>query len=361
LALKLIKVGYVPYSRNLAHPGDRRRLGFWADRVGSELEIDAPLSSDILILSSNANLMNWIDKSKIPVILDFIDGYLGENPNFLRDFLRNIIRTFKGTSSLRWITYTNHLKEACKRSNAVIVASVEQKIFVEKYNKNVFIILDNHSEVLVGHKPESNKAQLLPERGSQNRIFWEGFGYTLKHFKVVSDALDIFLLDHDMILTLVTVPEFHRWGGYLGKVKTSDLVKKYFPNSWNRVEIIPWSIENLLDQAKLSRFAIIPIDSQDRFASIKSENKLLSMWMLGLPTVFSDIPSYRRVARITNELRNCIKSDDWKNGLASIYSDTHTNLQVSTDVQIFLAENHGELAILAKWSQAIEETSRMDR
>ena len=55
--------------------------------------------------------------------------------------------------------------------------------------------------------------------------------------------------------------------------------------------------------------SIIPIDSVDKFATLKSENKLLSMWSLGLPVLFSCIPSYSRVA---TEARKQVERFEWE-------------------------------------------------
>jgi len=75
-----LRVGYVPYSQDLQHPADRRRLAVWAAGRKTELNIADPSNSDILVLSSAANFGYWLKRVKQPVILDLVDGYLGENP-----------------------------------------------------------------------------------------------------------------------------------------------------------------------------------------------------------------------------------------------------------------------------------------
>jgi hypothetical protein len=122
---KLI-IGYVPYSADLSHPGDRRRIGTWSKACENELKLVDPTHSDLLVLSAGANFNYWLKRSKQPVILDLVDGYLGEEPIFIKDFGRNLIRSFKGKSSYSAITFTRALRDACRKADAVIVASSEQ-------------------------------------------------------------------------------------------------------------------------------------------------------------------------------------------------------------------------------------------
>ena len=349
----MTKVGYVGYSKDLQHPADRRRIASWADESEIELEITNPIESEVLILSNSANFSYWMKRAHQPIVLDLVDGYLGEYPSFVKDFLRNILRTLRGTSSFRWLTYTKHLQWACEHSDAVIVAGHEQRNEVLKYNSNVHVILDNFSEFDVPKIKEPGSRMNHQDPTSEKRIFWEGFGYTLKHFRILARELDSFLSENDFQMSLVTVLNFPRWGGYLGNVKTQSVVQELFPLSWQRIEIVPWSIENILKHTEISRFAIIPIDKRDKFASLKSENKLLSMWYLGIPTLFSNIPSYSRAAIACGESAFCIPNEDWADGLIRINLKTLANSRISTEVLAYIQESHTKKVLSDRWSAAI--------
>jgi hypothetical protein len=69
----------------------------------------------------------------------------------------------------------------------------------------------------------------------------------------------------------------------------------------------------LTNLASLTRgdFEFIHGDIRDKFAALKPENKLLSMWHLGLPVLFSDTPSYSRLASEANQENACIKEGEW--------------------------------------------------
>lgn len=337
-----LRVGYVPYSADLQHPGDRRRLLIWAEANHIKLETEKPLNSDLLILSNGANLNYWIKRTQKPVVLDLVDGYLGEKPNWARDFVRNIVRSINGKSNFQDITYTRALKKACKESKAVIVATPEQRESVLPFNKNVYVILDDHSELLQGIKRDVINSK---------EIFWEGFGYTLKHFKTISCELDEYLSKNQFALNLLTTESFARWGGYLGHVDTSKLVKKWFPNSFDKIRIVPWTLDNVKSYANKSEFAIIPIDTNDRFANLKPENKLLGLWTLGLQVIFSDTPAYKRVAMEAGLESACIDRNGWKEALENHQS--LLSLESSSLAINYLATFHTRDILIQKWEEAI--------
>ena len=348
-----MRVGYVPHSKDLQHPADRRRLHSWASEKKNTLNIINPLESDILVLSNAANFNYWIKRAKQPVILDLVDGYLGENPSFLKDLVRNIVRTNRGSSNLHWITYTNHIRQACVMSDAVIVASSEQRDLILDLNKNIFVIPDNHAEIDSAVMTSGATKSPALEQKIKNYIFWEGFGYTLKHFDFMAKELDQFLNEHNWGMYLVTNEVFPRWGGYIGKVQTKNLIKKKFPQSWSSIEIIPWSLQNLVEYASKSEFAIIPIDSSDKFGLMKSENKLLSMWHLKLATLASPIPSYARIAEEIEMQEMLIEPDNWYSSLSTYANDKLHYIKLRSSSSAYLKENHTNLILVEKWEQVL--------
>jgi hypothetical protein len=344
-------VGYVPYSVDLLHPADRRRLASWANKKEIGLNTSNPLESDVLVLSNAANFSYWIKRAKQPIILDLVDGYLGENPTFLRDAARNFIRSLQGLSSFHWVTYTRHLRHACKLSQGVIVASPEQRAHVLKWNSNVHVILDDHSEV------DCVNASVLENRktNSEAYIFWEGFGFTLKHFKFIALELDRFLDEFKWGMRMVTVEEFPRWGGFIGSVKTRKMIKSMFPKSWRAIEVTPWSLSNLAEKAKSSSFAIIPISPNDEFANLKSENKLLSMWHLKLPTLVSPTPSYKRVLMAAGIPQACVIEGDWYVELSKLANNLEHREELASSGNDYVLNHHTSDKLFEQWEIVIQQ------
>jgi hypothetical protein len=356
---KPLKVGYVPYSNDLDHPADRRRLAAWAVDNGVKLNVEHPLESDILVLSNAANFGHWLSKATQPVILDLVDGYIGENPSFIKDLARNFLRSLKGTSSLKWITYTRHLRAACEQCDAIIVASPEQREAILKYNSSIFVILDDHSELSPKHSSEVDLAASKSAVAPEKYMFWEGFGYTLKHFQLIAKELDSFLVRENWRLYVLTVPIFPRWGGFLGKVNSQALIRKWFPESWGRIEVVPWSLENVERFSSKSEVAIIPIDKNDKFGSLKSENKLLSMWQLGLPVLFSNIPAYSRVANASGQYSFCVDDEQWADAFDSLLEPRNLLGFEDEGRRLYLNQFHTHEILMNKWSSVIEKYARV--
>jgi len=352
--LQIINIGYVPYSFDLKHPADRRRLGSWAAAKEIELNLKTPLESDVLVLSNGANFGHWIKRSKQPVVLDLVDAYLGEKPSFAKDFLRNIVRSIRGTSDLHWITYSRHLKNACESADLVVVASEEQKELVYPFNKNVVVIQDDHFELDNEYKLRSDTETSSVEKSDKPHLFWEGYGYTLKHFQVISSELDRFLSESGWGMYLITVGTFPKWGGYLGKVSTQKEIRKYFPKSWKSIQVIPWTLSNLVTFATKSQLGVIPISAQDNFAVLKSENKLLSMWHLKLPVLFSDIPSYLRVAKTSDNLMGVVKQGEWHDKLLLLAADEELRERFRIQGEKYVASNHSHSGLVEKWDDAMQ-------
>jgi len=343
------KIGYVPYSPDLSHPGDRRRIGTWSESKGFKLQLDSPTESDLLVLSASANLNYWIRRSKQPVILDLVDGYLGEHPGLFKNFGRNLIRSFNGQSNYSSITFTRALKKACTDADAVIVASPEQAQQVHPYNSKVYIILDDHSELdRARFKRKSN----INSEDVKRYIFWEGFGYTIKHFKFVAPYLDKFMAESGYKLLILTNPIFARWGGYLGRVNAEKLIKNWFPLSADQIEIIPWSVEEVIRRACISDFAIIPVDTMDKFANLKPENKLISMWHLGLPTIFSSTQAYKRVSDDIGLSELCLDQNEWGKFLSNVNVASFSRTLIKTEK--YIDEAHTREILVEKWQSVFE-------
>jgi hypothetical protein len=344
-----LKIGYVPYSSDLSHPGDRRRIGAWSKTRKNDLQLDNPLESDLLVLSAVANFNFWINKSKQPVILDLVDGYLGEDPLFLKDLGRNLVRSFKGKSNYSAVTFTRALKNACRKADAVIVATPEQAKDVLPFNSCVYIILDDHSELDAARQERKVSG---PKEPSSKYIFWEGFGYTIKHFRFLAPSLDKFMSQSGHKLLILTNPNFARWGGYLGKINAEKLIKKWFPKSKSQIEVIPWSIDSVVRYALLSDFAIIPVDINDKFANLKPENKLLSMWHLGLPTLFSNTFAYKRVAAEVGVPEFCIDSVNWQSMFDNLEVDSLDN--ASGKIEEYINNTHTRDILVEKWQTVFD-------
>ncbi len=351
-----ISIGYVPYSEDLSHPADRRRVGVLSGLSRYKLVTESPLESKVLILSNAANFDFWLHRAKQPVILDLVDSYLGYREKLGIDVARNILRSIHGKSDLKWITYTRHLKYAIRKSSAVVVASPEQRHAILDLNPNVSVILDSHAELSASDIDRSGSS-FTKCFEHKYHLLWEGMATNLKHLGLLSDILEELLCESELGMYVVTSPHFFRWSDNYGLRETSVALEKLLPQSNAHVHLIPWSIANLSAAAADSKLGLIPISPFDQFATGKSENKLLSMWQLQLPTLHSPIPSYLRVAQSSEVNGSCGTSEEWREGiLKSIGGPTPPpkNLEKMNE---YLRFHHSLDSIREEWIKVISSVS----
>ena len=344
-------VTYFPYSQDLSHPGDRRRLKVWSDFFQNSINLGNPKKSDLLVLSGASALGKWVKNHPGPTVIDLVDGYISYDVPLFEDVARNTLRSILGKSSLNSFRYSNEVINAICRASAVVVASPEQAAHVRPFNENVHCILDDHSEL---------KSNVSSKRNSADRKFtviWEGLGHTLKHLSQIAESLERFFYKEDVRLIVLTSPYFYRWANKFGRIEVPKLLEKSFNRNSNSVEFLAWSVENLKSAARISDLAILPIDLTDPFAVSKPENKLLSFWTLGLPTLCSAIPSYKRVLSAIGQDDFLVDYEDWFDALVRIkrqiqYSKEQTITKLENQ-QNYLYEFHSREIIAEKWDRVL--------
>lgn len=338
------KIRYLGYSSDLSHPADRRRIVTLTKDKNYELVDSTASNYDVTILTLNAQLDKFFTQNeKKPILIELVDGYLADKGRLVKGIVRNMLHNSFSFSSLRDITYTRYLQRILHKADGVIVSSEEIKSQVKRFNKNTFVILDNHSEL----KPIEYE---LKSTG----ILWEGFGSNLKHLLKISSELDEFLHCNEINLHLVTQKSFRKYANRFFKVNTFDLIEDCFPKSANRVFIHEWTIENLRKAAEECRIAIIPISQDDPFALSKCENKLLSMWTLGLPTITSFTPSYSRVMTLSGQPQSIVNEMDWGVRLRTLWENQELLVDMRNRGQRYVGQTHVEHILLDKWREVLE-------
>jgi hypothetical protein len=78
-------------------------------------------------------------------------------------------------------------------------------------------------------------------------------------------------------------------------------------------ELFEWSIQNMLEAAKVSDWAIIPSDPNHPTKRYVSTNRLITAFAMGLPTAASLIPSYLPHATYFKDIDTSLAFKDWTN------------------------------------------------
>lgn len=343
--LKKIRIGYYPLSHDLSHPGDRRRLVFWANRRGIELHVNPNSKMDLVVVSEKSDMFKIHSNHKhTPIIYDLIDGYLVSEGN-IKDSVRASAKLLTGEISKFAMKYTDYVGRECELATTVLCSTVEQSQMIHKFNPNVHVILDSHEEfpVASGHMASTNGGSLL----------WEGMPFTLSAINQLKYSLHG--LD-ELRINIVTDLNYFRILGKYFPASTKDLIRKNLGEFEQRADLIQWSIPNLVESAKQSSLAILPIVLDDPIQLHKAENRLLIMWRLGLPCLASPTLAYSRVMKLVNSDLLCKTEDEWLEKITLLQSSSSLREETIQAGQQYLSDFHSPEIILSKWDRAIEET-----
>jgi len=339
-----IKIRYAGYSTDLSHPADRRRIGILLSDKNVEILPSSAQEFDLSILSSNSNYSKFFGQATSkPSYIDLVDGYLAPGQNVIGDAGRNILRSAFGKSDFASLKYTTHIKKALKKATGCIVPSEEIASQVAPFNDNIQIIADSHSEF---------KSTEYDDKS--NGILWHGFGTNLKHLLEIAPQLDSFLELNNFRLKVVTQLNFYRFGNRFVRINSVESLVKSFLKSFKQIDFLPWTKENLIEAASKSRFAIIPIAENDAFAMAKSENKLLEMWTLGIPTITSRTPSYKRVFHSINQSENCVENSQWSNALSELARDGIRLRNMRKIGMEYIRSCHTDEILISKWKEFLK-------
>ncbi len=337
--MKRLRIGLFPYSANLTHPADRRRIVSWARAKGHTLLVGESKDVDFILISEGVDFIGLSKTSGPPKIFDLIDGYLAKQ-DFHNDLIRGVTKSLIRQHHTFPRSYTSMIAETCRKVDLVICSSVEQKSTILPHNQNVHTILDNHSEFpLRPYQP--NKANSKP------LFFWEGTTHTLGGLEQLSEVLQNLTYKFS-IVTDTNHPSI------LGKYFNQD-VKNRLKKSLHghNFQFHPWSIQEVIARSSEAHLALVPVDLDSGIQRLKPENRLLIMFRLGVPCLTSAISSYKRVESILKTKVTCESPQDWNSAINHFLFDQELAAHQVAQGQKYLKEQHNEDLLFDKWDKAI--------
>lgn len=343
-----LRIGYWPLSDSMTATGDRRRLVFWAKDRGHAITSDFSKKVDVIVASEKTDFnADYFNLGNTPIILDLVDGYLSPQNDF-EDFARGLLKHMNGQIRGAIKPFSKHVRDFCIKSNAVVCSSIEQEQLIKLYNKNTHVILDSHDEI-----PFLPQRNLISGHSNSFRILWEGKPATIGGVNSISSALNELKKAYSLNFNFVTDESYFLISNTYIRGKTYDLLKKDLKQSIQQASIIPWSIENLVESAKMSSLAVIPLEISVPIQKMKPENRLLIMWRLGLPCLTADTPAYKRVSLQAGVDVICKESKQWVENIDRFLSDPKYAARQVTAGQNYLMESHSRAILLKKWDDAI--------
>ena len=296
-----IRIGYAPYHKDMMTPGDRRRFIFYANERKIKFDLADPLKIyDIVYLTYGCNLSVWIEYKKknpdVKFVFELIDSYLLENCSVLTIF-RGITRYLLGKERSLWFSYKVALRKMISIADVVVCSTHAQKINMFRFNNNIHISLDYFSNDITHHK-------ISLENSKKFKLVWEGQAYTVKNllllnsvFEKLGDKIELYIITDRTIKSPLKLFEKETIG-ILKRLKC-------------QYHLLDWDKSSFSENITNADLAIIPISSNNPMMWNKPENKLLLLWEIGIPTLTSDTPAYKRVMDIAGLEFCCRSSGEW--------------------------------------------------
>lgn len=346
--MKPLKIGYQSLSLDLSHPGDRRRIVFWAKNRGHEILVNETEDVDIIVISEKADF-NKFEKSnfKAPIVFDLIDGYLAPE-HFVTDFTRGATKVLASQLSGRPKKFTSFIKALCEKSDLVICSTPEQQITITAFARNVHVILDSHDEfpLLASSKEKDNYKKT-------KELLWEGMPYTLEGIRQLDKPLQKISNVTQIQLNILADLTYSKYLGKYFTVETQKIIINSLKRSHSISKLTPWTLRNIVEVATNTNLAVIPINLKSPLQFLKPENRLLIMWRLGLPCLTSASPAYTRVMTEAGIEGTCTTESDWEEMIRQLLSDREYAEKNLTLGQKYLTKFHSKEILLEKWDRAI--------
>ncbi|MEQ1591151.1 MAG: hypothetical protein ABL892_02065 [Thiobacillaceae bacterium] len=334
------RIGYVPYSNTLERPGDRRRFVAYAHARNLPFELAHPEERyDLVVLSEVADISIWCDYPHGKVVYDLIDSYLTIPRTNVKQWLRGAVWYALGRHRRLRLDHWAAIQDMCRRADAVVCTTKEQREDIQRYCPNVHIVLDVHSSVV--HDAKENYSC-----GETFNLVWEGLPSNITQLKQIREVLRDINKHRPLVLNIVTDPDQPRLLGRFGRVQSLDLAREVFDS----VRLHPWDEATCSEFIRNCDLAVIPIDLSDPFVTGKPENKLLLLWRIGMPVVVSATPAYQRAMRdVGLESLACRDQREWLTALERVIGDESMRREAGTRGRDFAETHFSKGLMLARW------------
>ena len=339
---RTLNAGYAPLSADFSQPGDRRRFCRYALRRGVPFETADPSKAyDVVVVTEGADLSVWCEYSGGKVIFDFVDPYLAVPRTDVKGLLRGLAKFVAGESRRLRLDHWKALQDMCRRADAVICSTEEQRRNVLPFCRNARVILDIHA--MYGARKTTYAA------GDVFHFVWEGLPHNVAFFEEIGDVLRGLASRHRIALHLVTALRYRQYADKFGSRRTEDLARR-LPVP---VLLYAWNERTCPPILAAGDLALIPVPLDDPFAAGRPENKLLLLWRMGVPAVVSATPAYSRAMVGAGLPMACRDEGEWREALEKYVWDEGARREAGRRGRAFVEANHGEELVLAQWDELL--------
>lgn len=340
--LRGMRIGYVAASAGLDRPMDRRRFCYYARRRGIRFELARPGETyDVVVVTASGDISAWsgYGRGRAKIIYEQLDAYLAEAGWSAKGMLRGAAKFALRQNQRLLLNYTEGMREMCRRADAVICTTPEQRAAMEGYCGNVHVILDFQCDAVRSVKTSY-------EAGEVFHLVWEGLPENLEFVSEIGSVLRELGRKRKLALHVVTALRYGKYlHGRVAKRRAEDEARKIFEPAY----VYAWSEQTCAAICASCDLAVIPLPLDNAFTAGKCENKLLFFWRLGVPTVASATKAYVRTMRECRLEMTCKSAEDWRRMLERYMEDEAARREAGERGREFAEREYGEEKLLGQW------------
>lgn len=340
-----MKVLFLPSSTNVSGAVDRRRfLAFQHAEQSFSYTLNPKEQYDLIYCagSGDINMALKLRQSGKPLIYDYANHYLVEN-KFFKNIFRPIYFSIYKKHKYCLKSFKTNIIKIIRNSDAVVCSSQQQELYIKsKLNYHSTTILTDFFEFdfpFLFHRESKKKIK------KNFSLFWEGQAENLINFKSINSTI----LEKENI-NLVTDLSYRD-----GIFRRS--TRLYCDKTFKNYKLLKWNQLNVRKLSLESDIAIIPIDKKIPIYEAKPENKVILMFLLGLPVIASSIPSYKNVFNQTGISNLLItKNRCWGDAIHDLRTMSLKNQdELKLHLRDFALRNYSTASIKTRWKDLFEK------
>ena len=340
------------------HPAIKRRLARFARTKNYELHNwvnNGNTEARLVVVSQSADLTKWkrLRDKNVKIIFEANDPYVLDQSKSLKSLLRGTFKFLTRRHRYLEFNFKNTVKELCRSVDAVVVGHHMVYDMLKPLMPNIHLIPD-YSVDLALKKKETFE---LAEHG-EIHIFWEGLGSSYLPFEDINRIFKS-LKKYKFVFHFVTDLSFHAIADKYDKKYVFEVAKEKAPDMCQSFRFYQWSEFSYNNIGVLCDFAIIPLPFDKSMNYYKPENKLIQMWRMGLPTITSAIPSYKRAFDGAGLSEYCFNDDEWRAKIINFAENLEDRKRNSEMGIAFVEKYYSNKVIDELWQNAIDSVEKV--
>lgn len=338
-----MRIGYVPYSRELTQPGDRRRFPYYAERRNLAFELAEPGAEyDVVVVTPRTDLARWsrYRPGRAKLVFDIVDSYLDIPRANPKAVLRGPAKFLAGEASRPFFSYRRSIERILERADAATCATPEQAAALAPFCANSHAILDFQTRMVTSVKQDYTS-------GSPVNLVWEGLGENVRWFSEISGALAQVARQRPLVLHLVTAVEFKQFAQRFWTRRSERIARRWFDD----VRVHQWTEDTVAEIATGCDLAVIPLPLDRPLERGKPESKLVSFWRMGMPTITAATPAYVRVMNDAGQDLYCASEAEWADALLRVIEDSDARERAGREGRAFAEREYADDRLLEAWDR----------